>query len=74
MGPDNYRVRPTNLTDRRRKVLDLMSRDMTSDKIAAEMGISEITLKNYRSWLFRYYEVHTQAGLIGAAFRRGDLE
>jgi len=57
-------ARYAQLTPRERQVMDLVVAGLMNKQTAAELGLSEITVKLHRSSLMRKMEVHTVADLV----------
>lgn len=63
------RQRAANLTEREREVLRMLSAGKLNKQIAAELGISEATVKFHRSRLMKRMQAHTAAELMHIAAR-----
>ena len=59
-----------HLTDRERQFLQLTCSDMTYKQVAAQMGLSERTVDDYRESLFMKMNVRSRVGLCLEAMRR----
>jgi DNA-binding NarL/FixJ family response regulator len=64
---------PTILSDREIEILTLISQELTSQDIAAQLYISIRTVENHRNNIFKKLDVKNTAGLIMAANRLGYL-
>lgn len=56
-----------------RKVFGMLCQKMTTAEIAAELGLSQHTVRNHLKAVFRTYGVNNRAALIAEAASRGDL-
>jgi two-component system response regulator NreC len=59
------------LTDREREVLRLIAEGLTSAEIAARLGLKPKTVENHRGHIMEKLDIHTTAGLVRYAMRRG---
>ncbi len=59
------------LTDREREILEMISREMTSDEIAAELFISKKTVDNHRTNMLQKTKSRSTIGLVKFAIRNG---
>ena len=57
-------ARYAQLTPRERQVMDLVVGGLMNKQAAAELGLSEVTVKLHRSSLMRKMQVHTVADLV----------
>ena len=57
-------ARYAQLTSRERQVMDLVVGGLMNKQAAAELGLSEVTVKLHRSSLMRKMQVHTVADLV----------
>jgi DNA-binding CsgD family transcriptional regulator len=57
----------SNLTARELQVLDLTGRGLNGAQSAAELGLSELTIRKHRSSIMRKIGLHSTAGLIAFA-------
>jgi FixJ family two-component response regulator len=57
-------ARYAQLTPRERQVMDMVVAGLMNKQTAAELGLSEITVKLHRSSLMRKMEIHTVADLV----------
>jgi DNA-binding NarL/FixJ family response regulator len=64
---------PTILSEREIEILKLISQELTSQEIAAQLHISIRTVENHRTNIFKKLDVKNTAGLIMAANRLGYL-
>ena len=66
----------TELTDREREVLRLLSDGLRSKEIAAQLNLSTKTVESYRGALMEKLDIHSVAGLVKYALkhRLTDLE
>lgn len=58
---------PAMLTPRERQVLDLTGRGLNNTQIAAELGISELTIRKHRSSIMQKAGLRSTAQLIAFA-------
>jgi FixJ family two-component response regulator len=72
----SLRIRFESLTPREREVLEFVSRGLLNKQIAAELGLSEITVKIHRGSAMRKMEARTVVHLIRMmeALERGALQ
>jgi len=56
-----------------RKVFTMLCAKMTTAEIAAELGLSQHTIRNHLKAVFRAYGVNNRAALVAEAAARGDL-
>lgn len=61
------------LTGREREVLHLIAHGLLNKEIAAELGVSEQTVKNFMTELLYKYDVHGRIDLLRKALKVGDL-
>ena len=59
------------LTSREREVLQLMAEGLTGRRVAELLGLSPKTVDNHRSRIMDKLGIHTTAGLVRYAMRRG---
>ncbi len=59
------------LTARERAVLELVAEGLTSGEVAAQLGLSAKTVRNYRERILAKLGVRTTAAMVRAAMRRG---
>lgn len=59
------------LTPREREVLQLVAEGLTSQEIAAQLGISERTVATHRLHVAKKLDIHSVAGLTKYAIRQG---
>jgi DNA-binding CsgD family transcriptional regulator len=57
----------STLTARELQVLDLTGRGLNSTQSAAELGLSELTIRKHRSSIMRKLGLHSTAGLLAVA-------
>lgn len=62
------------LTERERETLQLMARGLTNKEIAAELGISENTVKTHISNLFHKLDAHDRTSAVTRALSLGLIE
>ncbi|MEM7119233.1 MAG: response regulator [Chloroflexota bacterium] len=60
---------PTRLTERERKVLTLLCDGLTSRAIGQQLGISEVTVRTYRTNLMKKLQIDHLPGLVKFALR-----
>lgn len=65
---------PATLTPRQREVVRLIAEGKARSDIAAELGLSEFTVKNHVERIFGRLGVYSRAGAVGAALRSGLLD
>ena len=61
------------LTPRQREVVRLMAAGLRHREIAAILGLSPFTVKNYVERIYERLGVYSRAGAVGAAIRFGLL-
>jgi DNA-binding CsgD family transcriptional regulator len=57
----------SNLTARELQILDLTGRGLSGAESAAELGLSELTVRKHRSSIMRKLGLHSTAGLLAVA-------
>lgn len=62
------------LTDRERQVLQLVAEGRTSKEVAVILGVTVKTAETYRAKLMEKLDIHSAAGLVRYAIRRGFIE
>jgi len=62
------------LTDRELEVVQLLAKEYTNDKIAAELNISYRTVETHRKNIMQKTKAHNLAGLLKYAYSRGLLK
>jgi two-component system, NarL family, response regulator NreC len=60
-----------NLTSRERQVLQLITESKTTKEIAVILGVTVKTAESHRSKLMEKLDIHSTAGLVRYAIRRG---
>jgi DNA-binding NarL/FixJ family response regulator len=58
-------------TQREKEVIDLICREFSNKEIAAKMGLSVRTIEGYRERIQEKMEVHSTAGLVVYAIKKG---
>jgi len=64
-------VKPADLTERERDVIELIAQGMKNNEIAAELGLSYATVRNYVARIYSKLEVHSRAEAVIWARERG---
>jgi DNA-binding CsgD family transcriptional regulator len=59
------------LTDRERQVLQLIAESKTTKEVAVILGVSVKTAETHRAKLMEKLDIHSTAGLVRYAIRRG---
>ncbi len=59
------------LTSRERQVLQLVAEGRTTKEVASELGVSVKTAESHRTRLMAKLDIHSTAGLVHYAIRRG---
>ncbi len=59
-----------NLTDRELEILDLISKEYTTERIANYLHISVSTVESHRANMFKKLEVSSVVGLVKEGFKR----
>ena len=72
LGQVRHPVRNT-LSDREMEILALVSRGATNKRVAAELFISEATVKTHLLHIYEKLGVNDRAAAVGAAYERGLL-
>ncbi|MEZ0066723.1 DNA-binding CsgD family transcriptional regulator [Streptacidiphilus sp. MAP12-20] len=61
------------VTDRERQILQLVAEGQSNQQIGQALDLSPLTVKSHLARITSRYGTHNRAGLVGVAFRRGDL-
>jgi DNA-binding CsgD family transcriptional regulator len=61
------------LTDREREVIVLLARGLTNGEIAKRLRISINTVESHLKRVKKRWDISTQAGLVGEAYRTGTI-
>mgnify|MGYP000744814301 FL=1 len=72
LGQVRHPARDT-LSDREMEILALVSRGATNKRVAAELFISEATVKTHLLHIYEKLDVSDRAAAVGAAYERGLL-
>jgi DNA-binding CsgD family transcriptional regulator len=64
---------PVKLPRMQRTVLEMLCRKMTTAEIAADLGLSQHTVRNHLKAVFRAYKVNNRAALVAEVAGRGEL-
>jgi FixJ family two-component response regulator len=64
---EKLRARHVSLTCREREVMSMIARGRLNKQVAADLGISEITVKAHRGKVMRKMEARSFADLLGMA-------
>ena len=72
--PFKKRKRHSFLTKRQTEVLKLIARGLSNKEIGYEVGISEQTVKNHASVIFRQLQVFNRTGAVIEGVKRGIIK